>query len=874
LALTTGSRLGVYEITAPIGEGGMGQVYRARDTRLDRTVALKILPDAFSSDADRVMRFTREAKTLAALNHRHIAQVYDAGREGSHAFIAMEFVDGEDLSARIRRGPMPLAEALPIARQIADALATAHDAGIVHRDLKPANVRVTEDGVVKVLDFGLARAAAGDDASVTSKAAATMTSPAMTAMGLVLGTAAYMAAEQAKGRPIDRRADVWAFGVVLYEMLTGTILFGRDDITETLAAVLTHTPDWSKLPATTPAAVRQLIERCLVKDKNARLDSMTAARIEIDDAIVGATVPAVTLRRTSPVALSAVALAGIVLGALGAVAYFSRSATPTASPAGLVAQIAAPADAVSAFYDGFALSPDGRTLAFAARNKAGLQRIWLRRLDGDSAHEVTGTDGGSYPFWAPDGRKFAFFATGTLKRVDVDGGQLQTICDAPGHWLRGSWSTKDAILWHARTNQPRIHNVSASGGPVSTFDALGAADAPIWLSNGERFLYSVELSHDAAEIRLASADGRPVATVAAVSGNFSGYTFAAGFLLLDRSDALTAQRFDEGSGALVGQAVTIAPAGGTPKTWFAVSNTADRLVALVQRPTADDPRSIGGTSRIVWADRQGNPGGSLGEQVNYWQLKIAPDGRSALVVFTADFWLLRPDRPRLRVTADGPDGVNVWPVWSHNGSEIIYSRNGAVLRRPIDPEAKPTLLENVQGNPEDWSSDGRWLLLSGYAPKSTTDDLLLYDMSTKVERPWLATQFTEHFAKFSPDGKWVAYTSDASGREETYVRAIEGQGQAVAVSTGGGSHPFWRQDGDELFYLGPADEIMSVAMTRSPAGIVPAKPRQLFRIPLNDVTREIFPPYAVSPDGQRFLLNVPDRIPSLFVLQGLSAIVK
>jgi serine/threonine protein kinase len=319
--MSIGQRIGPYEIVAMLGQGGMGQVYRARDRKLDRDIALKVLPEGFAADADRLMRFTREAKTLASLNHPHIAHVYDAGREGSTAYIAMEFVDGEDLSERIARGAVPLSEALPVARQMADALAAAHDAGIVHRDLKPANIKVRDDGTVKVLDFGLAKGTAGD-ASSSGDSAATMTSPAMTAMGVILGTASYMSPEQAKGKPLDRRADVWAFGVVFYEMLTGTFLFGREDVTDTLAAVLTYEPDLTKLPSSTPPAIRRLLRHCLVKDKRQRLDSMAAARIEIDDVLGGKAGDAVAVGPAAPASGAWLRAAPFVAGgvALGVLA--------------------------------------------------------------------------------------------------------------------------------------------------------------------------------------------------------------------------------------------------------------------------------------------------------------------------------------------------------------------------------------------------------------------------------------------------------------------------------------------------------------------------------------------------------------------------
>jgi hypothetical protein len=439
--IAPGTRLGPYEIIAPLGAGGMGQVYRARTDALDREVALKVLPEGFASDPDRVMRFTREAKTLAALNHPHIAQIYDAGREGSTAYIAMELVKGEDLSARIRAGAVPVDEALRIAQQTADALSAAHDAGIVHRDLKPANIRITEDDVVKVLDFGLAKGAAGDAAGARDSGA-TMTSPAMTAMGLILGTAAYMSPEQAKGKPVDRRADVWAFGVVLYEMLTGAFLFGREDVTETLAAVLTHEPDLSKLPPATPPAIKRLLAHCLAKDKRQRLDSLTAARIEIEEVLAGRTDVPAAVAGSAPstwARAAAFAGAGLIVGAL-AMTFWPRPAPASSAAPALIARITAPREVISAFHDGFALSRDGSMLAFTARNAAGVRQIWIRRLDADAAQPIQGTDGAQYPFWSPDGRSIGFYESARLRRVDLDGSRLQTICDAPGGGQIASWN--------------------------------------------------------------------------------------------------------------------------------------------------------------------------------------------------------------------------------------------------------------------------------------------------------------------------------------------------------------------------------------------------------------------------------------------------
>jgi Tol biopolymer transport system component len=880
-AIPPGTRIGQYEVGTAVGSGGMGQVYRARDARLDRDVALKILPDAFASDPDRVMRFTREAKTLASLNHPHIAHVYDAGHESRRAYIAMELVEGEDLSARIRRGAIPVPDALQLARQIADALAIAHDAGIVHRDLKPGNIKITEDGDAKVLDFGLAKGTAADVSSA-GESGATMTSPAKTAMGVILGTASYMSPEQARGKTVDRRTDVWAFGVVLYEMLTGIVLFGREEVTDTLAAVLTYEPDLSKLPSSTPPAVRRLIEHCLVKDKKRRLDSMTAARIELDDAIGGKSLPVISsvqprARGVTPLVV-AVAFAAGLAGAAAASAYYSRVGARAAGVPPLVAQIAAPLGVISAFHDGFALSADGSTLAFTARNPAGLRQIWIRRLDGDGARAIPGTDGARYPFWAPDGRSVGFFADLKLKRVDIDGGRLQTITDVPGNFESGSWSINNDILFSASIGDAtRVRKVSANGGTPSAFEVLGVATGPIWLSDGRRFLYLERTKDGKAELRLASADGQSSDFIATISRG-KEYAYGGGMLFLNRNDALVAQRLDETSGKLLGEAAPIARAAGNPKEWFAVSSDGDRVVGFVRQAPDEVGEAGDPMARLVWVNRLGNQLGTLGDPARYWTLRVSPDGTSAVVNPSRDLWWLRPDGRHTRLTTSPGTAA----VWNRDASELVFLQAGGLTRRRIDPQSQVTTL-GVSGTPQDWSTDGRWLLFTANAnsPESTPPDLLVYDFANKAARPWLATKFVETGARFSPDGKWVAYSSNVTGRQEVYLRAFDSStgsgtsdGQPIAVSTNGGTFPQWRRDGNELFFLETGDDVMAVSLTRSGASIVPGKPQRLFRIPLNDITRAAYPPYGISPDGQRFLLNVPDRLTPLFYLQGLRGMVK
>jgi Tol biopolymer transport system component/predicted Ser/Thr protein kinase len=874
MALAPGTRVGTYEITGLLGEGGMGQVYRARDAKLDRDVALKILPEGFASDADRLMRFTREAKTLASLNHPHIAQVYDAGHDGPTAFIAMEFVDGEDLSVRISRGVVPWREALELTRQIADALAAAHDAGIVHRDLKPANVKVRDDGTVKVLDFGLAKGPVGD-ASSAGDSAATRTSPAMTAMGLILGTASYMSPEQAKGKPVDRRADVWAFGVVLYEMLTGAFLFGREDVTDTLAAVLTHEPDLSKLPAGTPPAIRRLLTHCLAKDKRARLDSMTAARLEIDDAL-SAREPAAAAAPVQTSWLGKALALGLVMFALGWIASSYRSGgAPSAAGAApsLVAQIAAPSETISAFHDGFALSPDGTTLAFVARDRAGLRQLWIQRLDSQIARPLSGTDNPQYPFWSPKGDAVAFFSLtlGVLRRIAPDGNQLQTVCEVPGSFPSGTWSVNDEILFAASLGDNTfVSRVAASGGTPVELSAVGRGIRPFWLSDGRRFLYAGGPA-DGWGIRLAEVGASDSKLLIPITQGSRDFVYVGGRLFRNVNDTLTVQTFDEQLGTLVGQPVPIAGIAGSPKEWLAVSHAADRVIAYVRQSVSDTGDPGDPIARLLWVDRQGNAVGTLGDAARYWAFRLAPDGVRAVANFASDVWMVHPEGRHARLTSDKVQSYNA--VWSPSGTEILFSRGRKLYRQRAELHASAQELPGLTGTINDWSHDGRWAIGFTRSEKGTNLDIFSYELETKTRHTWLATGFIEYQPRLSADGKWMAYTSNSSGRPEIYLRAFEGDAAAIQVSTNGGMHPIWRRDGSELFFLDPADDVMVVSVTKAGTSIAPGKPQRLFRVPLNDITRPSFAPYDVAPDGQRFLLNVPDRPAPLFVLQGLNAIV-
>ena len=845
------AQIGPYRIERELARGGMGIVYLARDTRLDRAVAIKVLPDLFAADPERLARFTREAQVLASLNHPNIAHVYGV----ESGALVMELVDGEDLAHRLARGPVPIDEVLPIAAQIAQALDAAHSQGIVHRDLKPANVKVRVDGVVKVLDFGLAKAwEPVTDAS--SGSLATITSPALTAQGVIVGTAAYLSPEQARGRPVDRRADIWAFGCVVFELLTGTRAFRGETVTDTIAAIIEREPDWSKLPAGTPAGVVRLLRRSLVKDPAARLRDAGDALLDLREAPV----PPPDPRRPNPARGFALAAAGLVAGA--AVMFVAAGpwrGRDTRRPEGIAGAAEFPLP--SGDPRSLAVSADGQTLAWVAPGADRIPRVWIRKLDSPVARELPGTDGASYPFLAPDGRAVGFFAGRRLLRVDLDSGTSQFLADTSAVSPGASWGTSDIIVFSSRFG---INRIDAAGGQPATVVQLdrsrheNSLRFPSFLPDGRHFLYVVRSGRPEENAAyLASLDGPPTRLMATSSKVIYA---PPGYLLFLRGGTLFAQRFELEKRQLAGQAVplardvaeeTIGVGGG-----FAASMNGVLAYGSGQR----------NESTLRWMDRRGAVLGTIGEPAVYAQFRIAPDGRrvAAAIADTArgsrSVWVLEPGRTPSRLTFPA---THDWaPAWSPDGTRIVF---GSYRDGPLNVYVKdaagsqpdePLAVSDDQKDPSDWSPDGRYVVYRD-AGRVGRGDLVAVDTRARDTRIQITkTDSDERIPQFSGDSRWIAYVSDETGRAEVFVQPFPPTGARWQVTVNGGDEPRWRADARELYYIDRAGMLVAAAIETDGSRFAWKNPQPLFTIGPSlgpgFATR-----YDVSRDGSRFLVAVP-----------------
>ena len=874
MALAPGTRLGVYEVTAQIGEGGMGQVYRARDTKLNRDVAIKVLLPAVANDPDRLARFSREAQVLASLNHPNIAHIYGVEDADGTRALVMELVEGPTLADRIAQRPIPLDEALPIAKQIAEALEAAHETGIIHRDLKPANIKVRPDGTVKVLDFGLAKAmepAAGSSPSMSMSP--TLTTPAMTQAGMILGTAAYMSPEQAKGRPVDKRSDIWAFGCVLYEMLTGRRAFEGEDVSDTLAFILTKEPDWTALPATAPAPLRKLLRRCLEKDRKRRLADAADARLEIDEALTAPSIEASIPGSLHPSTLANLSTPSRVLpwavaSALGlglAVVLLLWAPWREAPPTQLSVRFQIPPPGTSAA-EMFTLSADGRHLAFIA-NTGGPNQLWLRDMEVLDSRALAGTDGARYPFWSPDGGYLGFFAQGKLKKISIAGGPPQTLCDATDG-RGGTWNRDGVIVFSAGPTSPLVR-VSAAGGvpaPVTTLvtgDSGGGHRFPVFLPDGVHLLYTAGSGKpESAGLYLGALDGGTsvrllpdgtnalYAPPATAGGN--------GYLIFRREETLMAQPFDAKALKSTGEMFPIAAQVPTSVNIGFGAFSVSASGALVYR--------AGGfvaNRALVWMDRAGKrlgvvaKPGALGAFAG--ASRLSPDEATVAVTINngsqSDIWLQDLKRDVSARFTFGP-GFNRNQVWSPDGKRVVFARfpeAGAVdiYQKSSAGTGQEELLlhAGVNGVPLDWSPDGKWIVYQQSDQKTALDLWLLPLEGDRKPIPYLQTPFNEANGAFSPDGRWMAYQSNESGQDQIYVQTIPASGAKYQISNAGGVQPTWRRDGKELFYVSTDQKLMAVPIVLG-ARVEPGTPQALF--PSGGLTA-----YAPTRDGQRFLVNVP-----------------
>jgi serine/threonine protein kinase/Tol biopolymer transport system component len=892
MELTPGTRLHAYEITAAIGAGGMGVVYRARDTRLGRDVAIKVLPSEVAIDSDRLARFEREAQILAALNHPNIASIYGVEDAAGSPALVMELVDGPTLAYLIATGPIAVAEALPIARQIAEALETAHEQGIVHRDLKPANIKVRPDGAVKVLDFGLAKAldpGAWQSGSATSSPTISMHA---TRAGVILGTAAYMAPEQARGKAVDRRADLWAFGVVLYEMLAGTRLFGGDEISDTLALVLTSDPDWTKLPANTPEPIRRLLRRCLDKDPKRRLASASDARLEIDDALRDPAAPVQQPSRTGGRSLrlwqAMAVLATLIALALGAWTFRPSESEPASRVDVSLPEGVNPGDFVS-------VSPDGRKLILTAGPPSGL---WMRDLASLEWRRLAGTEGAATPFRSPDSRYVAFALGTQLKKLDTTGGPPETLCTVPAIAVgSGSWNRDGTIIfgsWGGGSGGP-LWRVSQAGGPATALTEVDVSRGeryhtwPTFLEDGRHFLYFRSGPAEVAGIYAGSLDTGPAEqpqTRIVATPFTAGY--AGGYLFFMRATTMMAQPFDRRRLELTGAPVAIADAVQT--TWYGTdvfSVSSGRALAYATKLPVE-------ATQLTWADRAGTAMGTIGSPGPDAAISLSPDGTRAMVrdagySIPGDLWIIDvADGRRTRFTFRGN---NYSPgVWSPDSTRVAYAGGNlgdTVYVKPASGTTDEIELLKEPGTRHfvtSWSPDGRFLLYHTENVPNTGYDVWVLPLEGERKPVLLAGErVNEWAARFSPDGRWIVHVSlESTGVGKLVVRPFTvsasgtpGLGEGRWELPGRGNWPVWRSQQEIVFSDGlpwnAGTPVMAVPVKTSRTAFESGVPKRLFLSPGGgawDTTR----------DGQRFLTAVP-RVqrtvpPSVSVILNWPALLK
>jgi Tol biopolymer transport system component len=853
-ALDPGDAFGPYEVLEFLGAGGMGEVYQARDATLNRDVALKVLPEVFASDSDRLARFKREAQALASLNHPNIAAIYGLEQFERGQALVLELVDGPTLAHRIAVAPIPVSEALIIAKQIAEGLEAAHGKGIVHRDLKPANIKLRPDGTVKILDFGLAKAVDALDARSVAPDAAPVINSVMTRPGMVFGTASYMSPEQARGKAVDTRTDVWAFGCVLYETLTGRQAFRGETIQDTLAAVLAGAPDWSLLPADTPARVVRLLRRCLEKDPDRRVPDIAEARIEIADATVVKPID-VLVRRAAFATLTAVAAIVIALAVWN---WRPQAGPTTAAPQtvrrlliGLPGTQPLARAASMPLGDGqasLAISPDGTRVAYVLEHD-GVRQLYLHALDQLDGAPIPRTEGAFGPFFSPDGRWVGFFAENKVKKVAVSGGDPIDLSAAPNPY-GGSWGTDGTILFAADEGR-RPTTIREAGGatrPVAVKDDRGSWTRPQLLPGGKAAI----VSH-VADVGVLTLDTGEYRVLVENAGD--GRYAPSGHLVFSRAGALLAAPFDLERVAVSGPATVILE-GIRMEGQLAVAQAVfshDGTLIYVPGSAANDATSP------VWVDRRGNVQPVGMPPRSYRSFSLSPDGTRLAIVIgdpNNDVWVQDLERGSLTRLTSG--GNNVQPIWTADGKRVVFANNTGGVRTPFsvpaDGSGEPERLfeDDHRGGVASFSPDGQLLTFNRRAPDTGLDLWVRSLNGTQAPQLFLRTRFTEVGSKFSPDGRWISYVSDESGQYEVYVRPYPGPGGKWQVSTQGGGEQMWSRDGSELFYRN-GNRWMVVAVNLQPE-FKAGTPQLMFEGAYVDVGGASF---DVTADGQRFLLLEP-----------------
>jgi Tol biopolymer transport system component len=883
MTIAAGTRLGSYEVVAQIGAGGMGEVYQAHDTKLGRDVAIKVLPEAFAHDPERLSRFQREAKMLASLNHPNIATIHGLEQFGGTSYLVMELVSGETLADRVKRdGAVPVEEALSIAKQIAEALEAAHEKGIIHRDLKPANVKVTPEGKVKVLDFGLAKAFAGDTAAEDMGNSPTL-SMAATMKGVVLGTAAYMSPEQARGKSVDKRTDIWAFGCVLYELLTGKQAFHGEDVTDILAAVVRAEPDWTALPSNISPSIRVLLQRCLRKDRRQRISDATDVRIEIEDAIAapkdsGATQAAPATRGWRERVAWAVVAGVLALTTIAFGVGFVLRAPKPSQPMQAIhlnSDIGADAALYTTFGTSAILSPDGTRLAFVASGADLMRRVYVRSLDQMQATALSGTENAGDPFFSPDGQWIGFFADGKLKKIAVQGGAAVTLCDASfDHG--GSWG-EDGTIVFSPDQQAALSKVSSAGGMPQSLTALNKQAGEVtqrWpqlLPGGKAVLFTSNThqnDYEDADIvvySIASGQRKVIQR-----GGFHARYLPSGHVVYMHDGTLFAVSFDlmrleaTGQPTPILEGVLTASNGGGAQ--FSFSETGNLVYVA--------GRAAGQHVSIYWMDHEGKFTPLRETPGNYFNPAFSPDGkRLALEINDGkrnDIWVYEWERDTLtRLTFAGE--ANRFPVWTPDGQRIAYSSQQKGegfslwwIRSDGAGNAQRLTQSKYTQYPHSWRPDGKILAFRQQNPDTGWDILTLSIEGDEKSgwkagepKPFVNSAFAEEDPAFSPDGRWLAYMSNESGNSEVYVQPFPGPGGKWQISTGGGFLPIWSRNGKELFYRTTDSKIMVSTYIASGNSFHAEKP-QLWSLGQFVSLGTGAYNFDMHPDGKRFaVLKAP-----------------